>query len=480
MRYPAFIGGSYQSQSPLAADQRTVNFYVERLEVPGVKSEAALYPTPGVSAFLAAGTGPIRALGEGPGGSRAFAVAGSSLVELASDGTVTTRGTVLADALPAQIVHNGPNGGQLLVASGDKAYCYTLATNTLTEVLSLGARQIGMVDGFFLALDETTATLRISSLFNGTSWDPTQVAQRSLAPDPWRAMRVFFREIWLFGDRTSEVWYNTGAAPFPFAPRPGSLIPVGIAAPWSVAQVGDALAWLSRSEEGHGIVVMASGYTAQRISTHAVEFALRRYPTITDAEGFGYEQDGHLFYVLSFPTAEATWVYDRSTGFWSERGKWVAAKGRFTTWDPRVHLLAFGRHLVGSRTSGDVGVLDPTVSTELDGTAIRRIRRAPGLNREHEWMVYPKLEIYVEPGLGDPQSQPTVTLRWSDDGGKTFSGGLQAIADAGAMGRFRQRVVWRRLGRSRDRVFEVEMSDPIPWRIVDAYLEVVRGRPAAR
>jgi len=471
MRYPAFVGGSYQSQSPLASDQRTVNFYVERLEMPGSKAGAALYPSPGFLPFATAPSSPIRAIGEGPAGTRGFVVAGDRLLELLSDGTVTPRGTVVVDAQLAQIVHNGPNGGQLFIASGDQGYAYTLATNTLSTAIASGCRMIGMLDGYFLALDATTATLKVSGLFNGTVWDPTQVAQRSMAGDPWKAMIVFFREIWLLGDRTGEVWYNTGDFPFPFAPRPGSLLPYGIAAPWSLARVGDALCWLARSEDGHGIVVMARGYAPQRISTHAVEFALRQYATIEDAEAFGYEQDGHVFYVLNFPTAEATWVFDRSTGLWSERGKWLAAQGRFTTWNPRVHAFLYGRHLVGSRDSGAIGVMTPTATTELDGSLIRRLRRAPGLNREHQWVLYPKLELYLEPGLGPINGTPTVTLTWSDDGGKTWAGGLQAVADAGAQGRFRQRVVWRRLGRSRDRVFQVEMSDPIPWRIVDAYVD---------
>jgi hypothetical protein len=63
---------------------------------------------------------------------------------------------------------------------------------------------------------------------------------------------------------------------------------------------------------------------------------------------------------------------------------------------------------------------------------------------------------------------PLVTLRWSNDGGHTWSNGYDR--DCGQAGDYRRRVLWNRLGRSRDRVYEISMSDPVPWRIVDAYL----------
>lgn len=477
MRYPAFIGGSYESQSPLAASERTVNFYVERLESPGAKNRAALYPSPGLRSFVTVTDSPVRALAGAPGG-RAFALVAGTLYEIFANGTATSRATIGADVRLATISHNGPNGGQLFITSANQGFVYTLATNTLTPVLSSGARMGAMLDGYFVALDDQASKFRISKAFDGLVWDATQVAQRSLMPDPWIAMRVFNREIWLFGEQTTEVWYNTGQAPFPFAPRPGALIQTGIAAPWSAAVVGDTLCWLARSAEGQGMVVAARGYTPQRISTHAVELAIRRYSRIDDAEAFGYEQDGHRFYVLNFPTAEATWVFDLATGLWSERGRWLPALGRYTTWAPRVYGFLFGKRLVGLRDSGAIAELDPTVSTEADGSVIRRIRRAPGILREHQWLFYPKLELYLEPGLGVPGQDPQVTLAWSDDGGKTWSPQLRATVSAGATGRYQTRVVWRRLGRSRDRVFEFEMSDAIPWRVIDAYVDVRPGSGA--
>lgn len=474
MRYPAFIGGSYESQSPLASPQRTINFVVERMEVAGAKNTFVLYPSPGMAPFVTLPEAPVRAIGWAPGG-RGFAVAGSGLYELFADGTQTLRGTVQADSQLATISTNGPNGGQLLITSGNKGYVYTLATNTLAEVLSTGARQGRMLDGYFLVLDPDASQLRISNLFDGLTWNGLFVQQRSLAPDPWVSLAVLNREIWLFGERTTEVWYNTGEYPYPFAPRSGALMGFGIAAPWSVASVGGAAIWLSRNDDGHGVVVMAQGYQPTPISTHALNAVLRQLPSLTDAEAFGFEQDGHLYYVLSVPGAETSWVFDLSAGLWMEFGHWSAAEARFRLWDPRVHALLFNRHLVGSRTTGQVSTLSPAITQEADGSPIRRVRRAPGLAREHRWIFYDALDLYVEPGLGDPQSDPTVLLRWSDDGGKTWSGQHEASVSAGAAGRFRTRVVFRRLGRSRDRVFEVSMSDPIPWRIVDAYLTTRLG-----
>src|SRR5258708_863894 len=171
-----------------------------------------------------------------------------------------------------------------------------------------------MIDGYFVAFDATVPQIRVSPLNDSSGvWDPTQFAQRSIAPDPWKAMVVDGnRQIWLIGEQTSEVWYDAGTV-FPFAPIPGAVIKSGTVAPFSAAAAAQRVLWLSQTSDGAGVVVAARGYTAQRVSNHAVEKAIASYARsskITDAEAMTYQDQGHEFYVLNFPTANATWVYD--------------------------------------------------------------------------------------------------------------------------------------------------------------------------
>ena len=335
-----------------------------------------------------------------------------------------------------------------------------------------------MIDGYFLAFDAATSTFYISGLNDGTTWDATQYAQRSIAPDPWKAMVVDgSRQIWLIGEQTGEVWYDAGTSPFPFSPVPGAVFGYGTPAPFSVKLAANTMCWLSQTADGAGIVVGATGVTPQRISTYAVETAIASYARdfiITDAEAVVYSEAGHTFYCLSFPSANKTWVFDLSTGLWHERGVWDDAAGNYDVWAPRSHCYAFGQHLVGDRITGEICTMDTALTTECNGDLIRRLRippplfRAPSVRR----LFVSRMELILESGLGTSSGQgqnPQVMLRSSIDA-KTWSN--ERLASAGAMGAYNAQVVWTRLPSSLKMwVPEITVTDPIPWRIMGAEID---------
>jgi hypothetical protein len=84
--------------------------------------------------------------------------------------------------------------------------------------------------------------------------------------------------------------------------------------------------------------------------------------------------------------------------------------------------------------------------------------------------------LYVDNGrLAYPDPVPSVRdpelyLRWSKDHAHTWSN--YYTHKCGQAGQFTKRVIQRRMGRARTITFEVRMSDPIPWRFVDAYIRV--------
>lgn len=479
MRYPGFIGGSAPSTSAIATSERTVNFYLESIGTEGSQSKVALYPTPGQSAWLtAASSGGVLTDVGGRGGiwtgSRAFVVIGSGFYEVFTDATITKRGTVAQDSNPAQLTYNGPTGNQLFIASGGNGYVYALGTNTLTLELSAEAHQVAMIDEYFLALNQTTGKLRLSNLNDGTTWDPTQFALRSAQPDPWVALAVNPPDIWLIGNNTGDVWYDAGTSPFPLAARSGLNITFGIIAPFSLQVVSGQPIWLASNKEGAGLVVAAQGYTPRPISSVELDTAIAGYARtsiITDAEGFSFQLQGHTFYVLSFPSANATWLYDFTNGKWTEMGDWNSGKGAYDVSSLRFHLYAFGKHLVGERGTGTLSLLDTSYSTKSDGSVIRRLRRGPVLVNEMKRVPIGRFELALEAGLGLQSGQgsdPVVMGRFSSDGGKTF--GNERSCGSGRVGQYRRRVYWSRLGSPRLWVPEVAMTDPVPWRIVDAYL----------
>lgn len=378
-RYPGFIGPSYRSQSKIASDDRCVNLYPEQIE--NDPEQWALYPTPGFTQVATLSEGPVRGIAHING--HTFAVGGSKLDEIAVDNTVANRGSGINnfDGSPVTIHSNGDGGKQVFICANSKGYLYDLAAGTFAQVVD-AVDFGGYVNGFFLGLDAQTSRLKRSNLFNGSTWDAGNQAQRNAGADKWASMIVSHKEIWLFGTATSEVWYNSGSGAMQFAPNPNVFIEYGILAPYSAALLDNAPVWLSQSPDGGGMVMRAEGYTPRRISNHAVEYALSTYATLTDARSWTYQEQGHSFYVLTFPTALATWVYDASTGVWHERGAWNGS--RFTTLPVFGHAYAFGRHLTGDKTTGAIYRMGVDISSDGSGNTLRRMRRAPHLRKGGE------------------------------------------------------------------------------------------------
>lgn len=465
MKFPGFIFGSAQSQSVIADGERTVNLYVEKS-----RAGMVLYPTPGQRPFLA-----VPAVGARAGlsiNNLTLAIIGNKFYELVGPNSYIERGTVVQDNNPAQLVFNGSTGNQVLASSGGNAYLYDTVTHAFTQVLTGEATQIGMLDEYFFAFNINNGKLRASTLNDGTSW-PVSFALRGSQPDPWRAMIINPPDVWMLGELTGDVWYDAGLSPFPLLQRQGLALPYGIAAPFSVAIIAGSVLWLAKNKDGVGPVVMATGYGPQSISTPEVEAAIAEYQRtsiITDAEAFTFRRAGHDNYVLRFPSVPATWVYDKTIGSWHERGKWNSALGRYDLWPPRVCMQAFNQHLVGDSATGTISTLDDTVGTEADGSAIRRLRRGPMLINEQKRISINRFEVLVEAGLGTQTGQgrdPQMLFRQSSDG-KTW--GNERAMGAGKAGEFKKRCYVLGCGSPRMFVPEISMSDPIPWRVLDAYL----------
>jgi len=288
------------------------------------------------------------------------------------------------------------------------------------------------------------------------------------------AININHREIWVFGNNSIEVWYDAGNADFPMARIQGAFMERGCEAAYSVAKLDDTLYWLGSDARGRGVVYRGKGYNGERVSTHAIEFAIQNYGTISDAIGYTYQQEGHAFYVLSFPTAGKTWVYDVSTQVWHERAGFE--NGEFVRHRSNCQMSFNNEIIVGDYEDGRLYAFD--LDVYADDTAIQKWLRSwraiptgqNNLKRTAQHM----LQLDCESGVGlntGQGSDPQVSLRWSDDGGHTWSN--YHARTMGKIGEFGNRVIWRRLGMTlklRDRVYEASGTDPVKIAILGAEL----------
>jgi hypothetical protein len=330
---------------------------------------------------------------------------------------------------------------------------------------------------------ETGNNIYISTPNDFTAWDAADSKAKMGYPDHILALMADHQELYVLGDlESSEVWRDTGNADFPFERDMSAFLHYGLAAQFSVARLGfSGLAWLAWSA-GMGDVqaIYVQGFSPQRISTHAIEAVWRQYQTVTDAEAYSYVEDGHNFYVLTFPTADATWVYDLTASqqlgkaCWHRRGEWDGT----TLHRDRFSCHAYGYvngltgitwanqpvHFCGDYQNGNIYVryLD---TGDADGDPVYRQRTFAHMQNEAKRIFWSRFELLAE--TTDPL---TATLDMSRDYGHTFVNPRDRTATAA-----NQRLLWWRLGASRDAVFRVTINGTSKVALINTFADGAPG-----
>jgi hypothetical protein len=306
------------------------------------------------------------------------------------------------------------------------------------------------------------------------TFDALDIASAEGNPDGLVGLVSDGQATYLFGDYTTEVFYDSGNADFPFERIQGALMGVGCAAAFSIQDVGGVPYWLGRTKLGRGIVYRAQGYKPERISTHAIETVIQGLGDVSAARAWTYEQSGHQFYCLNLPGATTTWVFDVSTGLWHERS--YLSNGVDQRHRADCHAFAYETNVVGDYENGNLYALDPETKSD-NGDPIARERTSPHISKDGNYATHSRFQLDLETGVGiDGSGQgtdPQVILQWSDDGGHSWS--AERWASAGSIGQRRTRVNFRRLGAARDRVYKVRITDPVKTTLIGANLDIEEG-----
>lgn len=475
MRFPGFIGPSYTLQSVNVDCQRCVNLFPE-LNALGTGKEreiAFLAPTPGLKLLVNLPAGPVRGIWSASNGS-VFAAAGNALYSISSSWVATQIGTLLSSSGSVSMADNGI---ALVIVDGAFGYSWTFGTSTFAQITDpnfLGANQVVYIDGYFIFNQPGTQHFYLSGL-NALTFNALDVGTAAGSPDPLVGLASNSQNLYAIGSKSIEVFYDSGDT-FPFTRIGGAILDVGCSAAFSISKLEGSIYFLGGDTNGSGIVYRLQGYQFQRISTPAIESTIRALTPaqIAAATSYTYQQGGHLFYCLNLPGTNSTWVYDSSTQFWHERtylNLWSLERHR-----SECSAVAFGLNITGDYQNGNIYLLDSATYND-NGTPIKRIRSAPHFGQDMMNVFHKSFILDMEVGVGNDGSglgtDPQVMLRWSDDGGHSWS--QERWMSAGKIGKTRTRVAWRRLGLSRDRVYEVSISDPVKVVLIGAEIDVEQG-----
>lgn len=443
---------SIEGLSKLASDERLVNGIVE-VSGSGQNKRPVIYGRPGLTAYSDCSS-PCRGLLPLP--DRLLAVHGTTLYSVDTAGAATAVGTI-AGSDPVRMAHNANIATQALIVCDAGVYKYQSGAVSLLgdPDLPAGAVDIVFFDQYFIV---ALADGRFFwSGITDTTFNALDFATAESSPDGLVGIGRIRGEIYLFGDETIEVWANSGAASQPFERLPGGRIQSGCASKHTIVELAGSLFWL---DEDFMVMRLGGGYDPQAVSDRGVYQAVSTITDKTTIQAFGFSVAGHDYYVLTSPSW--TWVYDASTGLWSE---WSSKNT--DCWRGVAAEAWAGKIVVGSRSEGTLWAIDESAYSEGD-EEIQLLLRFPRGDTYPAGGVISQIDIDVETGVGrddDPTNtdrvNPQLTLRWSVDGGKTFKGGR--LLAMGAKGEYTKRVRSTRLGSFKDKgvIFQIETTSPV-------------------
>lgn len=461
------VGPAYKASSLNLSAQRCVNLFLE-VGGPGAKEPLSLLSTPGLTRRLQLPNAPAQIRGMQIFRGLLWVVSGDTLFSVTTAFVPTIIGKLATSTGPVSMAINET---QLGIVDGVLGYYYnfpSLTFGTITDAgFPTGAKRLSYLSGSFVVEDPQSEQFSWSALGDIRSWPGLNFASAEGQPDNIVSHLTDHLYLYLFGETTTEMWVADSGG---FSRTGNTYIQQGIAAPFSPARIDNSLMWLGKDENGQGIVwQVRGGATPVRKSDHGIEAAIAAYERVDDAIAFVYEQGGHLFYVLSFPTASATWVYDISSDMWHERAHMDPATGELSRHRANCHALFNGWHIVGDYANGRIYSFDLTNYTD-DGDNIMRLRASQVVSNNQREISFSSVQIDVEGGTGLNDGlgrAPQMMLRYSDDGGHTWSS--RRVTSIGRIGEYGYRAKFTRLGAGRNRVFELSVTDPVKVVILAGY-----------
>lgn len=423
------------------------NAFAERSD--GDKRSAfAVMATPGLTEWADIGDGPIR--GSHVVGGVLYVVSGIELYSVSSTGVGTLIGAIPGSS-PVAIASNYT---ELVVAANGTGYVYS--GGSLSTPCPFDVSDVIYFDGYIIWQVKDSEQFFISALDDALTYDAADIASVEGSPDNLVGMANDHRELQLFGARSTEIFYNSGATAFPFERQGNAFIERGCFDRDSIVKLDNSVTFVGDDR----IVYTLNGYQPQRISTHWVEYEMR---DATYARAWTYTQEGHKFYVLECDNG--TMVFDFSTGAWHKRASYGS-----DFWRCNGAVEAYDKVLLSDRADGKLYTASLDVHTE-DGDPIEMEIHLPTIESARQRGTMYAFEITLETGVGNAAvTDPQIMLQYSDDGGHRWSN--EMWRSMGQIGEYRTRAIWRKLGRARNRQMKIRITDAVRRLVISYFADI--------
>lgn len=465
------FGESTFSKSAVVTRQRRLNVYFEQRK-DADKTKVAIYGTPGLVKQFSVST-PLGVPVRGMMGTQnsLYVVAYNQFQDIKGNGAAQFTGSLASNSGQCSLAVNA-TFNQVLIVDGVSGYLYTPLTSIATLPASFpnGARTLTFVSDFFVAEQPGSPYFWVSNANDGSTWNSLAFAAASAFPDTILAVDNLAGNLITFSQQHMEFWQASGNVPQPFVPIQSAANEWGLAAIFSRAHLAESIIFLAQNREGQVQFVQLSGFGYKIISDPDIESIVNGFDTVSDAVALSYGIDTHKFYQVSFPTANRTFLYDTSSGIWSEAQTGASLSPVRHT----ANLSAYyaGRTLVSDYATNAVYSFDPNTYTDNGATIAREIITRHVLS-DFDRIRISSLYLDMETGVGLQSGQgvlPQLMVSYSKDNGRTWSS--ERWVSPGAVGNYLARVILRRFGSTRDATFKFRMTDPVKFVITNGALKV--------
>lgn len=468
------IGGFYTVDGRSWAAQDCVNYLPTAAEVAGTKTQSMLKTPPGLRPYIEIGDGPSHAIRGGHDvEGRRFVVSGQTLYQISNSGVPQALGTVPGVGRVSMAHNQIAGGNELLVVNGNAGYVWNTLKQTFTRITDQGypgAFLADFVDGYLMQVEPFGRYLFHSDLTDASEYNTLDRFEAEAQPDRIVSMLVDHGEVWAFGDRTVELFQNTGSAQGTFQPK-GITLEQGCAGRFTPAKLDNSVFWLGND----GIFYRADGYNPVRISTHAIEDAIADSDW-SQAFAFVWSSKGHKVYYCTFPDGQ-TWGYDVSSRLWHRRASYHPVHEVARRWRLSDLFYSNGEWVGCDSTSGKLFILDwdHMLEDEAEPLVSERTTQIAYANGSRFSVDSVELVMLTGQKPTVPMARdPVVKFCYSKDGGNTFSNWRER--SIGAVGRFNQRVRLLSLGQARSIVLKIRVSDPVKRDILGGNASVTAER----
>lgn len=460
--------GFYVSDSLPISSQECVNLYPV-VQNKASLSQAQLYGFPGIR-LITDSEGGVNHINRGSHvmGGLPYIINGDTLYRLDRSlvaGIETFSLTSLGTIEGTGRLSIADNGTQLMILEpGGKGYIYTVSGG-LVEITDPDFRASGdpqyvvFIDGYFACSTDSKVWI-VSNLNDGTNWDALDFGSAEADPDNIVAPIVHNNVIYITGSETTEGYQNYGGAGFPFQ-RSGIFLDKGCYAPFSLISTNQRFFMIGGGKNEQAAVWVYQDGQYTKVSTLAIDIVLNAYSAAVLNACFAMSWAKRGQYFVSFTFVDRTFVYNMTTGLWSEVKSSIKNEvGDYEQkrWRINSMITAYGYIIVGDNQDGRVGILDSDIYQEYGINIIRVFATQPLFNETRSFRI-PKIELTMEAGIGNGTAEPLVSMAISEDG-KIFQ--YERSRKIGRIGEYGRRTIWYKNGRMpRLAVFKFRLSDPI-------------------